>query len=88
MWDIINMWARELQEYSPKVAFEWAAFLLRVRGVPGSNIGQQTMYLKVSVVSPAPRGKRWDNTPKLSTTAFFTSTPKHYSLTILPWDFT
>jgi hypothetical protein len=33
-----------LQQFIPKVVIEWLILLLRIREIPGSNLGQGTSY--------------------------------------------
>jgi hypothetical protein len=66
----------------PIVVVEWLTLLLRIRKVPGLNLGSETGYpdLGFSWFSPVPPGKCWDTSLKLGDDCFLAPPLIHHSL--------
>jgi hypothetical protein len=69
-WEVGNMSQIEIR---PSNLAQAVTFLIRVRELPGSNLGRNTDYPKwgLSQFSSVPPGKCWDNTWSYTTTASF-----------------
>jgi hypothetical protein len=77
----------EFLTVTPSVVFEWLIFLLRIREVPGSNLGPRPAILRVFVffLSPSRRmlGKHLKIRPRPFPSRSF---PIHHSLITLLFD--